>query len=70
MEPASMLRSAPGRVFLLAPVPAGASSDETVPRARQQRWRIDVQRQLGNDMVVSVGYAGSFADQIRVVAPA
>jgi carboxypeptidase family protein/TonB-dependent receptor-like protein len=39
---------------------------ETVPRARQQRWRIDAQRQLGNDMVVSIGYAGSFSDQIRV----
>jgi hypothetical protein len=39
---------------------------ETVPRARQQRWRVDLQRQLGADMVVSIGYAGSFADQIRV----
>ncbi|MEX2261694.1 MAG: carboxypeptidase-like regulatory domain-containing protein [Bryobacteraceae bacterium] len=39
---------------------------ETVPRARQQRWRIDVQHQLGNDMVVTVGYAGSFSDQIRL----
>jgi hypothetical protein len=39
---------------------------ESVPRARQQRWRLDLQRQVGNDMVVSIGYAGSFADQIRV----
>lgn len=40
--------------------------DENVPRARQQRWRIDVQRQLGANMMVSVGYAGTFSDQIRV----
>src|SRR6185503_5355685 len=40
--------------------------NETVPRARQQRWRVDVQRQLSNDMVVSAAYAGSFSDQIRV----
>jgi len=39
---------------------------EAVPRARQQRWRVDVQRQLGADMVVSAGYAGSYSDQIRV----
>jgi hypothetical protein len=39
---------------------------ETVPRARQQRWRVDVQRQIGANMAVSVGYAGTFADQIRL----
>ncbi len=39
---------------------------ETVPRARQQRWRVDIQRQIGANMVVSVGYAGSFSDQIRL----
>jgi len=39
---------------------------QDVPRSRQQRWRIDVQRQFGSAMVVSVGYAGSFSDQIRV----
>jgi hypothetical protein len=39
---------------------------EEVPRARQQRWRVDVQRQLGSNMVVTAGYAGSYADQIRV----
>lgn len=39
---------------------------ESVPRARQQRWRADVQRQIGRNMMVSVGYAGSYADQIRL----
>lgn len=39
---------------------------ESVPRARQQRWRADLQRQIGANMTVSVGYAGSFADQIRL----
>ncbi|MGH9722390.1 MAG: carboxypeptidase regulatory-like domain-containing protein [Bryobacteraceae bacterium] len=39
---------------------------ETVPRARQQRWRADIQRQIGANLVVSVGYAGSFSDQIRL----
>jgi len=39
---------------------------QSVPRARQQRWRIDLQRQLGADMVVTVGYAGSYSDRIRV----
>lgn len=39
---------------------------ESVPRARQQRWRVDMQRQLGSDMVVSLGYVGTFSDQIRV----
>jgi len=39
---------------------------QSVPRARQQRWRFDVQRQLGRDLVVSVGYVGTFSDQIRI----
>lgn len=39
---------------------------ESVPRARQQRWRVDIQRQIGTSMIVSVGYAGTFADQIRL----
>ena len=39
---------------------------ESVPRPRQQRWRADVQRQIGSNMMVSVGYAGSYSDQIRV----
>jgi hypothetical protein len=37
-----------------------------VPRPRQQRWRLDLLRQIGANMVVTAGYAGSFSDQIRV----
>ncbi|MGH9633034.1 MAG: hypothetical protein ACRD7E_32425, partial [Bryobacteraceae bacterium] len=37
-----------------------------VPRARQQRWRIDVQHQIGANMVVMVGYAGSFSNNDRI----
>jgi hypothetical protein len=39
---------------------------DVVPRARQHRWRVDLQRQLGNSMMFSVGYAGSYSDQIRL----
>jgi hypothetical protein len=35
-------------------------------RARQQRWRVDVQRQFGADLMVSVGYAGSYSDNVRI----
>jgi len=34
-------------------------------RARQQRWRVDLQKQLGQN-VVSFGYAGSYSDRTRV----
>jgi hypothetical protein len=36
--------------------------------ARQQRWRIGIQRQLGNDMLVDVSYNGAFA-RIPVTQP-
>ncbi|MFN7936376.1 MAG: carboxypeptidase-like regulatory domain-containing protein [Bryobacteraceae bacterium] len=39
---------------------------ENVPRARQHRWRIDLQRQLGANMVATVGYAATYSDQIRL----
>lgn len=39
---------------------------EDVPRPRQQRWRVDVQHQFGSSMVMGIGYAGSWGDQIRV----
>ena len=39
---------------------------QAVPRARQQRWRVDVQRQLSTNMMISIGYAGSYSDQIRL----
>ena len=34
--------------------------------ARQQRWRVSVQRQLGTSMVLDVAYAGSYSDRITV----
>src|SRR5205823_5176334 len=39
--------------------------DTNVPRARQQRWRVDVQRQFGANIMVSVGYAGSYSNHVR-----
>ena len=35
--------------------------DYDVPRARQQRWRLDIQRQIGSNMMVSVAYAGTYS---------
>ncbi len=40
--------------------------DPDFKRAREQRWRVDVQRQFGNNIMVSVAYAGMFADNIRI----
>jgi hypothetical protein len=34
------------------------------PRARQQRWRIGVQRELANNLVVEVAYLGSYTDNL------
>jgi hypothetical protein len=34
-------------------------------RARQQRWRVDLQKQFGQN-VVSVAYAGTYSDRVRV----
>src|SRR5207247_10470420 len=39
--------------------------DANVPRARQQRWRVDLQRQIGANLVVSVGYAASYSNNVR-----
>jgi hypothetical protein len=36
------------------------------PHARQNRWRLDVQRMLDNATVITVGYAGSYTDHINV----
>ena len=36
------------------------------PHARQNRWRLDLQRQLGASMVVNVSYAGSYSDNIPI----
>jgi hypothetical protein len=35
-------------------------------RARQQRWRIGVQRQFGSKMVVEAAYAGMYSDRVPV----
>jgi len=35
-------------------------------RARQQRWRAGVQRQLGPSMVVEVAYSGAYSDRVGV----
>ena len=40
--------------------------DPNLKRAREQRWRIDVQHQLPGNIVVSVGYAGTYANNIRI----
>ncbi|MES1257067.1 MAG: hypothetical protein ABUS51_01505, partial [Acidobacteriota bacterium] len=36
------------------------------PHARQNRWRLDVQRQFGASMVLNVGYAGSYSDRLPI----
>ena len=40
--------------------------DYNVRRARQQRWRFDVQRQIGSTMLVEIAYAGSYSDNVRI----
>ncbi len=40
--------------------------DYDTRRARQQRWRIGVQRQIGASMVVEGAYSGSFSDRVYV----
>jgi hypothetical protein len=36
------------------------------PHARQNRWRLDTQRQLSASMVITVGYGGSYSDNIPI----
>jgi hypothetical protein len=40
--------------------------DPNYQRAREQRWRLEVQRQFGNKLVVSIGYAGMYASHVRL----
>ncbi|MFN7928627.1 MAG: TonB-dependent receptor [Blastocatellia bacterium] len=40
--------------------------DPNWERARQQRWRLGLQRQIGNVMVLEVAYLGSYSDNIQV----
>jgi len=35
-------------------------------RAREQRWRLDVQHQFGGNMMVSAAYAGMYASDLRI----
>jgi hypothetical protein len=41
-------------------------TDFNQPHARQQRWRLGFQRQLGANMVLDVAYAGSHSDRISL----
>jgi hypothetical protein len=38
--------------------------DYNVRHARQQRWRMGVQRQIGDDVLIDIGYAGSYANRV------
>jgi Carboxypeptidase regulatory-like domain len=40
--------------------------DPNFQRAREQRWRVDVQHQFGGNMMISVAYAGMHAGDIRI----
>ena len=65
-ERASIRRSA-AALGLLAKTGSGWTFlDPNFPRARQQRWRLDLQRQFGDEMVVSVAYAGMYANHVRL----
>jgi hypothetical protein len=41
-------------------------NDFDQPRARQQRWRAGLQRQISDSMVLDVSYAGSYSDRISL----
>ncbi|MGI8782890.1 MAG: carboxypeptidase regulatory-like domain-containing protein [Acidobacteriota bacterium] len=52
---------------LMARVGRGQSTDDRDwEHARQQRWRLGVQRELGRDMVFEVAYLGSYADHLTL----
>ena len=40
--------------------------DPNFQRAREQRWRLELQRQFGEKMVLSVAYAGMYASNVRL----
>ncbi|MBI3683899.1 MAG: hypothetical protein HY235_26285 [Acidobacteria bacterium] len=48
----------PGRGF--------SFTDFNQPHARQQRWRLGMQRQFGPSMVLDVAYAGTYSDRISI----
>lgn len=39
---------------------------DQIKRARQQRWRVGIQRQLGQDLVFDVAYTGAYSDRINL----
>ncbi|MBI3280797.1 MAG: carboxypeptidase regulatory-like domain-containing protein [Acidobacteria bacterium] len=41
-------------------------TDFDQPHARQQRWRVGFQRQIGKSMVLDMSYAGSYSDRISL----
>jgi len=41
-------------------------ADYNQPHARQQRWQIGVQRQIGASTVISAAYVGTYADRIAL----
>ncbi len=43
--------------------------DNGVRRARQQRWRLGLQHQLGSVTVIEVAYAGGYSDRVPVSQP-
>jgi hypothetical protein len=40
--------------------------DPNFQRAREQRWRLEVQRQFGDTMVLTIGYAGMYANDVKL----
>lgn len=64
--------NAPLRDALGAMAVAGRSFSylpRDMKHARQQRWRIGLQRQLGASNLVEVAYAGSYSDRVYVTKP-
>jgi hypothetical protein len=43
--------------------------DPNFKRARQQRWRMDLQRQFGANTMVSVAYSGMYTTNLRITKP-
>ncbi len=63
---------APLRDVLGAMAVAGRSFSyfpRDMKRARQQRWRVGVQRQFGSSNLVEMAYAGSYSDRVYVTKP-
>jgi hypothetical protein len=62
----------PTRDALGAMAVAGRTFDhfgDLMKRARQQRWRAGIQRQLGDSLVIEAAYVGSYSDLVNVDQP-